>query len=85
LTGPDLHRLDFFERFHLLISDPPLPRFSQRDTSSLFSLDIFTSSVWVVSDFLVHRHAAKSILAQQSLEYEAQCLDCVDAGQRSQP
>src|SRR5215831_14482797 len=31
LTGPDFHRLDFFEWFHRLISDPPLPRFSQRD------------------------------------------------------
>jgi len=32
LTGPDFHRLDFFEWFHRLISDPPLPRFSQRDS-----------------------------------------------------
>jgi hypothetical protein len=31
LTRPDFHRLDFFEKFHRLISDPPLPRFSQRD------------------------------------------------------
>jgi hypothetical protein len=31
LTGPDFHRLDFLEKFHRLNSDPPLPRFSQRD------------------------------------------------------
>ena len=31
LTGLDFHQLDFFEWFHRLISDPPLPRFSQRD------------------------------------------------------
>src|SRR5215470_13136385 len=35
LTGLDFHQLDFFEWFHRLISDPPLPHFSQRD-----SLDI---------------------------------------------
>ena len=27
LTGPDLHRLDSFEGFHRLITDPPFPRF----------------------------------------------------------
>jgi hypothetical protein len=32
LTGLDFHQLDFFEWFHRLISDPPLPRFSQRDS-----------------------------------------------------
>jgi hypothetical protein len=31
LTRPEFHRLDFFEKFHRLISDPPLPHFSQRD------------------------------------------------------
>jgi hypothetical protein len=38
LTGPDLHRLDFFERSHRLLSDPPLPLFCQRDTPAFSSL-----------------------------------------------
>ena len=32
LTGLDFHQLDSFEGFHQLISDPPFPRFSQRDS-----------------------------------------------------
>jgi hypothetical protein len=35
LTGLDFHQLDFFEWFHRLISDPPLQRFSQRDSRGL--------------------------------------------------
>ena len=31
LTGLDLHQLGTIERFHSLMPDPPLPRFSQRD------------------------------------------------------
>jgi hypothetical protein len=33
LTGLDFHQLDSFEGFHQLISDPPFPRFSQRDSA----------------------------------------------------
>jgi len=33
LTGLDFHQLDSFEGFHQLISDPPFPRFSQREPS----------------------------------------------------
>src|SRR5215469_13865868 len=32
LTALDSHQLDSFEGFHQLISDPPFPRFSQRDS-----------------------------------------------------
>jgi hypothetical protein len=35
LTGLDFHQLDSFEGFHQLISDPPFPRFSQRDSLDL--------------------------------------------------
>jgi len=32
LAGLDLHQLDSFERFHLLISNPPLPSLAWRDS-----------------------------------------------------
>src|SRR6202162_664370 len=32
LAGRDLHPLDSTKRFHLLMLDPPLPSFSQRDS-----------------------------------------------------
>jgi hypothetical protein len=37
LTGLDSHQLDSFEGFHRLISDPPFPRCSQRDSADILT------------------------------------------------
>jgi hypothetical protein len=43
LTGLDFHQLNSFEGFHQLISDPPFPRFSQRDSPGSSILDQITA------------------------------------------
>jgi hypothetical protein len=40
LTGLDFHQLDSFEGFHQLISDPPFPRFSQRDSPDFHGTEL---------------------------------------------
>jgi hypothetical protein len=50
-----------------------------KSTSRFFSLGIFTSSVWVVSEFLVRRHAAKPVRAQDPFQKPSQFADRIDA------
>src|SRR5262249_54282380 len=50
---------DFFEKFHRLISDPPLPRFSQRDGLQIDEqLDLRDLCDWQVGRLLALENAA---------------------------